>query len=234
MKKLIGSLTLVLTLSACNGGGGGSSDSPSAVQDTSPVATASPTPSPTPSVAPTATPSPTPTLAPAWGGFSGGGVLANPYQVTTATDVTHIGDFPAAYFELTGNIDMSGTTIVPISSFSGVIQGHLFALENLTIQTMGSTPSALVVALSGIINKLYMSNILVEASGNYAAAYGINVSGTISNCQILSGTINSHLGGNGNGVGTGNPIYTNAVGSPVVTGDQSTAVFNGNSFFATY
>lgn len=225
--KYLTALLSLLVLTAC-GGGGAATDGGS-----NPVAASAALPTVTPTVAPTASPSPTPTPA-SWGGFSGGGVFASPYQVTTPEDVTHIADFPGAYFELTGNIDMDGIAVTPIPVFSGVIQGHHYSLRNLTIQTTGGNSAALILTLSGIITQLYMSNILIESASQYAAAYAIDVSGTISNSQISSGTINSHLGGNGWNTGTGNPFYVNRVGGATITGDQSTVDFNGNSFFGTF
>ena len=209
---LIISLGLI-SLTGCGGDGGGSASAPQAIQNVAPTSF--------PTVSPTASPSP----APAWGGFSGGGDLANPYQVTTSEDVDHIRDFPAAYFELTGNIDMTGVAFTPITNFSGVIQGNFYKLENLTIQTAGGDPAAFAVTLSGIINRLYLKDILIESTGDYAAALAFNLSGTISNSQILSGTINSHLGGNGNGVGVGNPFAVNRVGGSVMTGRSSDCGF---------
>lgn len=232
MKKLIGFTALALMVSACDSGGAAS---PSALVLTSiPVGLSpAPIPSVTPSVSPSPSPSPSPSASIlAWSGFSGNGDMAHPYEVTTATDVTHIGDFPAAYFELTGSIDMTGVTFTPIPTFSGVIQGHLHQLNHLTISEHGD--AALVLSLHGIINGLYFQDLTVSSAVGYAAGYSIDVYGTVSNSQILSAVITAPLCGNGNGSGTGNPIYTNFISGAVVTADQATVTFNGNSFYATY
>lgn len=220
MKNLI-LISSLLALTACQSSGGGSASPEVATSTNVPVATPSPTPSPSPSP----TPSPTPS---GWGGFSGGGVMSNPYQVVTATDVTHIQDYPSAYFELVNSIDMTGTSFTPITDFSGVIQGHLFKLENLTIAGSGSTDVAFAMTLSGSINQLYMSGISITSAAGYAAAYAYSLTGHLTNCQILSGTVTSPRGGS-------NPFF---VGSGGGAGGwsalQSTVDYNGTTSFQTF
>lgn len=234
MKTLM--VILILSLTACKSSGGGSDAGSPQVSSAEPVATASPTPTPTPTPIPTPSPTPTPTPAPAWGGFSGAGDIGHPYQVTTSIDVTHIQDFPAAYFELTGNIDMTGINFTPIATFSGVIQGHLYRLNHFDIETTGGAPAAFAINISGIIHQLYLDNVTLSSDTGYAAGYAYTLTGTatLSQCQILSGTIMSPLGGNGWTTGTGNPFWVNRLAGSTVTQLQSTVDFNGNNSFDTF
>lgn len=220
MKKFTLIVLMAVLVSGCEAGGGPTA-STSSILESQPILGIDPSPTPSP------TPSPSVTATSTWGGFSGGGDQANPYQVTTAEDVTHIGDFPSAYFELTGNIDMSGTTFTPIPTFSGVIEGHLFKLYNFTIAATGANSAAFAITLTGSIDKLYMGNVSITSATQFAAAYAVNLQGNITNCQVLSGTLTSPQGGNGQNSGVGNVFYVNLV-SGALSNSQASVTFNGH------
>lgn len=237
--KNVSVLTFGLCLAACQGGAKGGSPETAAVVTqavasaaVTPAPTASPSASPSPTPSPSASPSPSPSpsasLSPHT--FSGAGVLASPYEISTAADVQHIADYPAAYFELTQDIDMTGVTLDPIPDFSGVIQGHFYELENLTITTLGNSPAAIVLNLTGIILDVQLDQLAISSETGYAAAFAFNVYGTVKDCRILAGDIVSPRGGHGvvgDGTGVGNPIYVNRIGGSIVTGDASDVTFNG-------
>jgi hypothetical protein len=215
--------TIMIALSGCGGDAG--SEGLTATSSVNTII-----PSPTPS----ATPSPSAT--PAWSGYSGTGVLAHPYLLSTPDDVVHIGDYPAAYFSLTQNIDMVGVPLTPIPNFTGVIQGHLHKFDHVTIASSGANAAAFILFLgaAGTVTQLYMSNVNISSAAGFATTFVSEVQGTLTGCHALSGVITSPAGGNGQSTGVGNPVWTTRDAGSVVNTNQSDVTFNGHAFFGTF
>ena len=236
MKTQIVILTLLI-LTGCGDQGGGTNSvdnaqtfatpfTPDAMTPTptpAPSATPQPTATATPTPAPTATPSPTPYA------FSGGnGTIGNPYELSNPNDVRHIGDFPAAYFELTQTISFEfEPAFSPLPAFSGVLYGFNYTLYKMTIT--GSGPkTALFTSVSGTIVELKMSSLTVTGT-QFAASIAGDLTGNalISQCEI-SGTITSPSGGNGFNTGTGTPLSVTKSAGTTYPGTTVDVEFNGN------
>lgn len=176
------------------------------------------------------TPSPTPSASPSPSGpytFTGAGTFASPYNVATPADVQHLGQFSGSYFELTNDIDLTGVMITPISQFTGNIQGHNFALNNLTL--IGSGDIAFITNLRGNVVNLAMNHVSIMSTDGHAAAIATTVYGELKDCSVGSGTITSPDGGNGSTTGVGNPIYTYYVTGADDSPNFAEVTFNGSS-----
>ena len=215
MKNLIASTALTLfILTACN------SATTTQVVPLAVVATASPTASPSPS--PSVSPSPVPY---SFGG--GAGTSGSPYQIDTATDVTHIGDYPSAYYNVTQDINMNGVTFTSIPSFSGVIYGGGWIISNLTVSGSGAS---FIGTLSGTITSLSLDTVAINSS-DYGAAFAqaITATGGVNYCHVTGSITSPSALGDGYHAGTGNPVYVTRATGGTVTATTMNAQFNGST-----
>ncbi|WP_052350734.1 S-layer homology domain-containing protein [Paenibacillus gorillae] len=81
--------------------------------------------------------------------FSGGdGTISNPYKVSSERELRNVTiPGPGAYFQQTGNIELSGNW-TPLASFSGSYDGNGFGIYNMTINS-GNQFLGLFSALAG-------------------------------------------------------------------------------------
>ncbi len=201
---------------------------PTATATPDPTPSAMPSATPSPSPSPTPSPSPSPSASPTPYVFSGGaGTSGNPYQLETAQDVQNIGQASSAYFTVVQDINMSGISFSPITSFSGTLYGNNRHLYNLTITTTGSTKAVLFTSMSGTLVGLVIQNVTSSAA-TYAGGLVGSLTGLVSACGT-SGVISSPSGGNGFNTGTGNSVYVTKSGAGSVINTTQAVTFNGNN-----
>ena len=193
-----------------------------------PTVTITPLPAPTVTVTPSPTVTPAPSSTPSPHEFLGHGGVLFPYLVSKPADVNHIGDYPSAVFELTQDIDMSGTVTHPIPKFSGTLLGHNYVISHMSISEEGNAAFITLLDLRGSLSALMLSELSVTSLNDHAAGFVTTVSGMLGDCSITSGSITSPKGGNGVTTGVGNPIYTYFTDTAAVGGNQATISFNGN------
>ena len=143
--------------------------------------------------------------------LSGTGVSNDPYLIGTADDLKFMRDqvnaatagYPAAFYKLTGNIDLSGGDWSPIgttdNNFKGSINGNGMKVTHLQIGVSGTPTSILNAGLFAYVTDAIILNLNVETDGIYASGVsntGILVAsatGTIiSNCNVTGVISTTH------------------------------------------
>ncbi len=141
--------------------------------------------------------------------MTGTGTEADPYIISTATDLQAIADDLDAYYELGGDIDASGTSswntnagFDPITSFTGSLEGKSYTVTDLFIDRAFESVG-LFHTSSGSISNLGL--VTCNFTGIGAAAFvGYINTGTITKCYATGA------------------IVANAAGAGLVTINQST------------
>lgn len=141
--------------------------------------------------------------------FEGEGTAASPFLIKKAVDIARLAglcsgtltssdttiDFKTAHYAVANNIDMSGTSVPPITPFSGVFDGRNYTLSNLTVAAKDGTPTGLF----GKITDATVKNVKIT-NGNVAVTsttqlytggvVGYALNSTIDNCSF-AGTVKS-------------------------------------------
>ena len=97
--------------------------------------------------------------------MTGTGTSADPCLITTAADLQLMENDLTAYYELAGNVDASGTSswnsnagFVPITAFTGQLDGKGYYIDQLFIDRIGSAYQGLIGQnTSGTIKNLGMT-----------------------------------------------------------------------------
>ncbi len=175
---------------------------------------------------------------------TGAGTAEKPYQIATCNELQDIANNPSAYYELTGNIDCSATTswnsgtgFVPITSFTGTLDGQNFTVSSLYENT-GSSASALFVTTSGatIKNIHLVGGAYHDTNTSYNGSFAAYANGTVfSNCSssisILSdagaGLVGNMSGGSMTDCWYGGTVTSSSsYGSGLVSVDTNTVFTN--------
>ena len=130
--------------------------------------------------------------------ISGTGTEANPYLISSVSDIAKIHDDLDGYYKLTNNIDMSGVTFEPIGNenegaFTGTIDGAGYTISNLNINLPDNKYVGFIGYLEGTVKNLNLTN--VDAYGyRYVGGlvgYAENNS-IIDSCYITGNTAGNH------------------------------------------
>lgn len=116
------------------------------------------------------------------------GIPQNPYVITTSDLLNHVRDYPAFYYILGNDIDLSSyTDWTPIASFSGTLDGNDYAIKNLT-----SSQGGLINELTGTLTEIHLKdvniNYAVDTSTEtyvYPESIGSLVNSMTSAAQVL-------------------------------------------------
>ncbi|MDR0712402.1 MAG: hypothetical protein LBF67_08705, partial [Prevotellaceae bacterium] len=137
--------------------------------------------------------------------FAGGdGTEGDPYQITNRAQLDSVRSYRDKHFRLTADIDLSGDSWTPISTFTGAVHGGNHLVKNITI-TSTSTYVGLFSGLgaNAYIDSLHIvgGNISTTASSGCAGAFAGQISGsaTILACSnsanISTSAGSSYTGG---------------------------------------
>lgn len=153
--------------------------------------------------------------------FSGGGIDANPYQISSAGDWQNLMGDPNnwdKHFVLMADINLGGFVLSPVGNrttgFSGHFKGNGHRIENATINTPDEDCIGLFgqVSWNGSIQHLGVINVHMIGGSNVGGLVGlIDGGGTILNCYAtgtVSGT--SCVGGLVGFSGTSSMISSHA------------------------
>ena len=144
--------------------------------------------------------------------MTGSGTVTDPYIIADVTDLQDIESSLAAYYELAQDIDASSaytwngnTGFLPISNFTGQLDGKGYTISGLPIARSGSTNQALFGTISGtaVLKNIKLSGVLILSNSNYAASLVAYISGTtctITNCSAtgtveITGSTTDYVGG---------------------------------------
>ena len=96
--------------------------------------------------------------------ISGVGTEANPYLVSSVSDVLAIHNDLDGYYKLTASIDMAGVEFEPIGNelegaFTGTIDGNGYSISNLNINLPDNKYVGFIGCLEGTVKNLNISNV---------------------------------------------------------------------------
>mgnify|MGYP004655863007 CR=1 FL=1 len=126
------------------------------------------------------------------------GTEDNPYQITTAQELQNINNDVTAHYKLMADIDLNNVEFTPIGNadsgaFSGVFDGNGHTISNLNV--LAGKFAGLFGYNEGIIKNVTLKDIYVYGTRYLGGIVGQNTSlGTIADCKVLSGTIESDGG----------------------------------------
>ncbi len=137
--------------------------------------------------------------------FEGQGTEASPYLIKKGSDLVKLSglcngsmtaegptDFKTAHYALTGEIDMTGLTLVPISPFNGTFDGKNFSIIGGTITPVAGQPNGLFGTIeNATIKNLTLSKSALNVTSNDLHAGGFAgkaTNSTIDNCKF-DGTV---------------------------------------------
>lgn len=131
--------------------------------------------------------------------FAGGtGTAADPYQITTAAQMQAINDDVTAHYILMANIDLAGVDFTPIGNaqsgaFSGSFDGNGYTIANLDV--FAGKYAGLFGCNEGIVRDVTLSNVYVYGTRYVGGVVGENTAyGTVENCTVQSGLVESDGG----------------------------------------
>ncbi|WP_226479909.1 GLUG motif-containing protein [Natrinema amylolyticum] len=130
--------------------------------------------------------------------LSGSGTEADPYVVTTASELQAINDDLAAHYELDGDIDASATAewnggdgFKPIGSteteFTGTFDGHNHTITGLTIHR-SEGGSLFHTINNATIERVSLTDVEIQDGAGGAGLVGVSRTGTIRDVSV-SGTV---------------------------------------------
>lgn len=126
------------------------------------------------------------------------GTESNPYQITTAQELQNINDNVSAHYKLMADIDLKNAEFTPIGNadsgaFSGSFDGNGYTISNLNV--FSGKYAGLFGCNEGTIKNVTLKDIYVYGTRYIGGVVGENTSlGTISDCKVLSGKIESDGG----------------------------------------
>ncbi|MEQ9263601.1 MAG: hypothetical protein RLN81_00145, partial [Balneolaceae bacterium] len=129
--------------------------------------------------------------------FAGGsGTQANPYQISTASQLDSVRYFASAHFEQKADIDLnvspynSGSGWLPIPDFRGRYNGDGFTISNLFINRATADSAGLFGTVNGAsLEDIRLSNLSITARNKVGGLVGLMNSGTITRSYTTGGSI---------------------------------------------
>ena len=121
------------------------------------------------------------------------GTVANPYMISTASQLQAVNNDPDAHYRLAGNIDLSGLDFEPIGNvdagpFTGSFDGNGYTISNLTVDS--GKYAGLFGYNEGQVTDVTLSKVSVQGTKYVAGVVAYNdETGTVSQCEVRSGKI---------------------------------------------
>ena len=169
-------------------------------------------------------------VVPSASAFSGYGNGASaPYHITTCTQLQEMADDLAGSYELTNNIDCTGTDFLPIGSsdspFTGTLNGNGYEIDNLSINVDSDRAGLIGYSSGATINDLALNNAIVYGNSDTGVLAGAfeNSSATDirANNNFVSGI--NEVGGlfgevGGSGVENASSLNGDVIGGNMIGG----------------
>lgn len=121
------------------------------------------------------------------------GTAANPYMISTASQLQAVNNDPDAHYRLAGNIDLSGLDFEPIGNvdagpFTGSFDGNGYTISNLTVDS--GKYAGLFGYNEGQVTDVTLSKVSVQGTKYVGGVVAYNdETGTVSQCEVKSGKI---------------------------------------------
>lgn len=137
--------------------------------------------------------------------YTGSGTQSDPFILANAADflcLTAREDDWDGYYELVGDIDMTGVSIyLPPCNFGGSLDGRNHHIKNLTIHESGSSFLGLIgyVGDGAVIQNLGLENVNITGYHMLGGLCGLNNQGSLTNCyatgSVNGGDYSKYVGG---------------------------------------
>lgn len=168
--------------------------------------------------------------------LKGAGTSDSPYIIDNVDKFNKIADATYAYYTITQDMDFTGVTFTPISTFSGTLDGNGKTVSNLTF-TVTNNSGGIFTENNGTIKNLTVDGATITkqnkfngASNGLAVIAGIN-SKTINNCIVKNSNIQVQITDEGNvGLITGFNKGTGSVTECLVEGASSISTLTGTNY----
>ncbi len=122
--------------------------------------------------------------------------IADYLPIRSAADLIAISEAPNLKYVLLSDIDLGGNEWHPIESFTGALDGNGHKIYNFSMASTG-THLAFINQNSGLIKNLSFDRFSIEYQPSGATAHASVIAasntGTIRNCQVLSGSFTTKL-----------------------------------------
>lgn len=140
----------------------------------------------------------------------GTGIISDPYQVSSWSELNNVRNDLAAYYKLTVNLSSTtpgysgiGDNFNPIgvgatNSFAGNFDGNNHSISDIIINKTSSSYVGLFSSVTGSISNLGLINSSITGKGNTGGITGKQISGTITNSYVvgvITNSSNSYAGG---------------------------------------
>ena len=151
--------------------------------------------------------------------LEGAGTEASPYIIDNVDKFNEIADATDAYYTITQDMNFTGVTFTPISTFSGTLDGNGKTISNLTF-SVGDGNGGIFAVNNGTIKNLNITDATVTKNGSLdnnggtGILVGVN-NNKISNCVINSSSLNASLTAIGTDIGIGLLVGTNNTGKTI-------------------
>lgn len=148
--------------------------------------------------------------------LKGAGTSESPYIIDNVDKFNKIAD---AYYTITQDMNFTGVTFTPISTFSGTLDGNGKTISNLTF-SVGDDNGGIFAVNNGTIKNLNITDATVTKNGSLdnnggtGILVGVN-NNKISNCVINSSNLNASLSSKGTDVGIGLLVGINNSGKTI-------------------
>lgn len=148
--------------------------------------------------------------------LKGAGTSESPYIIDNVDKFNKIAD---AYYTITQDMNFTGVTFTPISTFSGTLDGNGKTISNLTF-SVGDGNGGIFAVNNGTIKNLNVTDATVTKNGSLdnnggtGILVGVN-NNKISNCVINSSELSASLTSIGDDIGIGLLVGTNKTGKTI-------------------
>jgi len=170
-------------------------------------------------------------------GMLGSGSLADPYNITTCSQLQDMNDSLEANYSLISNINCSytvdwndGAGFDPVGVYSsypfkGSLDGRSYNITDLYINRTGETRIGLFEYLKGEVTNLGLIDVNITGSNTVGGLFGRSLdAGPIDNC-FVTGHVEGIINGAGNVGGFGGYAYGGA--APLISNSYANVEING-------
>jgi hypothetical protein len=117
----------------------------------------------------------------------GDGSSGNPYRITDRAGLEGIADDLTAEYKLTADIDLAGAAWTPLGAFTGTLDGNGNAIQNISINVTGNAGLFSELGANASITNVQIVGGSITTSGTFAGS----IAGSISGSATITKSSNS-------------------------------------------
>ena len=129
----------------------------------------------------------------------GDGSSADPYKISTVAQLNEIRNAPDKHYILVNNINMTtntryGTNWLPVTNFTGSLDGKGFTINYLTINRTDGTVGLFAKGTNATVKNVNFTNVNIVGGANAGTIFGTCMDTLISDCTV-QGTVSGKRAG---------------------------------------